>query len=348
MRLNFALLALLLAAPGFAQTSFMLAPQPGTSRTKTIERHEQFALDELEVFIDGKDMAKAFHSLDFYVDNHLQLEVRDTYQEVAGGKLQVLERRFERLELGSKHTLSSASLAPGVEALTPGTSPLEKRTVTFRRGGDGQLVVKASDGSAMLDPHWSGGLRAELDATAFLPIVPVEPNARWKVDPALAGAIFAPCGDLHFRTPKGAAGSPGAAASLAPLGSLDVDSFEGLIEARFEGVSQRLGQRVARIHLELKIRAKRDLSARAVDFVPRFPAPVRFEPGRLEASSFFEGTGLLQWNLDTQVLESLELTGEGGVTILQTGQLETGALVQELRQKLGLVGPQSLSITCRD
>jgi len=339
------ILALLLAsgtdAP-WAQERLVLDPAAGTRRTKTIERHETLTLDQLEVTLDGRDVSRVFRTLDFAVENRLELRVRDEYKDVVDGRLTALERSFEELRLSSTQELYSRTPGSGEPRSVEATSPLEKRRLGFVREGSGAPRVEPVDGGPALEPALTRGLKMELDATAFLPKLPVMPEDRWQVDPSLVGPLLSPCGELHFTTAGTDAGP------LAPFGTDPAERYEGEVRARFEGVVESLGRRLARIVLEVRLTGTRELGPDEAAFRPAFPGPAGLVPTRHLLRTRFEGTGLMEWNLTANVLETFELTGEGGVSLLFEGVLSSGALEQQWRQETGLVGSRTLSITCRN
>ena len=329
------------AAAG-SQERLVLDPAPGTQRTKEIERTETLALDRLEVTIDGRDVSQAFRTLDFAVANRLALRVRDTYREVVDGRLTALERSFEGLRLTSTQELYSRTPGSGEPLQLEAKSPLEKRRLGFVRDASGTPRIEPLDDGPALAPALTRGLQMELDATAFLPRLPVVPEDRWQVDPALVGPLLSPCGELHF-TATGTDPGP-----LAPLGTAAAERYEGEVRARFEGVVESLGSRLARIVLEVRLTGERELGADGEAFRPSFPAPAGLVSSRSLLRTHFEGTGLLEWNLTENVLETLELSGEGGVSVLFEGVLSSGPLEQQWRQETELVGPRTLAITCRN
>jgi hypothetical protein len=340
----------LLAAPA-GQITPALAPQPGTKRTKLIERHERFFLNELEVSIDGVDLGARFAQLDFLVDNKLELAVTDTYRTVSGDRVSTVARRFDELRLTTRQSLSARSLSAPLESEIRGSSPLQGRTVVFDRLVDGSLDVHLEEETqtpgSLEGEEWAHGLQPDLDFTAFLPPTPIEEGDRWKVDPAGLTSVFVPGGDLQFRPDPDSSTTSGGTVSLdaASLENI-LEAFEGTVNALFESVVERSGERIARFQLELRIESGRDLSGQGDVFRPAFPDSVGFEPATLALRYRFEGSGILEWNLDLGVLERLEIKGEGAVSIAQTGLITTGGLEQELKQDLSLSGPQTLSVVC--
>lgn len=340
----------LLAAPA-GQVTVALGPQSGTKRTKVIERHERFSLSELEISIDGVNLEARFAQLDFLLDNKLELAVTDTYRGISGDRVSSVARRFDKLRLTTRQSLSARSLPSPQKTKIQGSSPLQGRTVVFDRLANGSLDVHLEEGTqapgSLKGEEWAHGLQADLDFTAFLPPTPVEKGDRWKVDPASLTSVFVPGGDLHFHSDPDSSTTLGGAVSLdAP--SLDniLEAFEGTVNAHLESVVERSGERVARIQLELRIESARDLSGRSDVFRPVFPDSIEFEPATLAARYRFEGSGILEWNLDVRVLEQLDIEGQGAVTIAQTGLVKIGDLEQELKQDLSLSGPQTLSVVC--
>ena len=337
---------------GVQERTLALAPQPGTERRKTIERHDEFELTEIEVTIGENDMESSFQKFDFLLDNKLSIEVRDLYRVVEKNTVERIERRFERAELETSFYLDAGSLLAPQEREQRAQSPIEKKSVAFTRQGAEVFAAEAIEDAESapfgrreraLLPH----LEADLDFTAFLPKVPVEEGQSWQSDPGLLGPVFAPGGELGFAPGEGSSGlgslTDGAASGSFGGGFRD---FSGDVNVFFESISERDGQRIARLQIRLDVQAEKDVSKNSQGAADAFPPPLELRLSRFECTYRFDGTASLEWNLDARALESLEIRGEGQLSILQEGELATDKLVQTLRQRIVLSGPQKLMVRC--
>ena len=246
------------------------------------------------------------------VSGRLALRFGDEVREVEGARSVLFRRVLESAALKVEMKLSAQNAAPRTLTLD-GTSPLVNVGVVFRRiaGQDAWgRIYDAQEVSEEFLPR----LDPDLDLTAFLPSEPVATGARWSVPPERLRPVFAFGGHVPLRFGKNddALLVRTAAVGLGgPLVEVFGGTTAGKVEARLESVDGGL----ARIALELDVRAERDQTA--LHRTKLSPAErldgVEVQNAKLTWS--FRGTGQLTWNVAEGRCQALSLTGSETVAL---------------------------------
>jgi hypothetical protein len=267
------------------------------------------------------------------ISGRYALRFADELREVEGARAALFRRVLESAALKVEMKLQAQNAAPRTLTLD-GTSPLVNAGVVFRRiaGEDAWgRIYDAQEVSEEFLPR----LDPDLDLTAFLPPDPVAVGAAWSVPPERLGSVFAYGGlvPLRFGKNDDALLVRTAAVGLGgPLAEVFGGSITGQVEAKLRDVEGPL----ARIALELDVRAERDQTA--LHRAKLSPAErldgVEMQSARLTWS--FRGTGLLTWNVAEGRCGSLSLTGAETVALATDMTRPDGPVGSELELSGGL------------
>jgi len=212
---------------------------------------------------------------------------------------------------------------------------------TRRDGGDGYDVAfeKAEGDERLLD-----GLSEDMDLRVFLPTEDVEEGAQWKVRPIALKDVLAPGGALGMGATEDDADW---VEMVSFFDGVDLDKLaesvlDGDVTCTFTGTRDGEAGKLAVIEILVEIDSVTDLSGLLRDLIEELaddaPSDLELPTADLELS--MEGTGLLEWNLDTGRFQHFEVNvdtavvfhlvaeGEGesvDATIGFSGTVEMGA-----------------------
>jgi hypothetical protein len=252
-------------------------------------------------------------------DQEEEVVFRDEVLEVEDGRATHLRRHFERIESLLVQTVRRAGAA-AQSSREVGESPLADRSVLFRFDPElaryaADFAEEASDAGER-DRAGEARLLAPLEARAdlswFLPPGPVEPGARWSIEPKTFVLLSSPSGELSLRIDG--------REEPRELGRLFHEHLEGSIEARFDGLRSSEQGEAAVIHVSAALDTEFELGAE----------PDARAPGdRYRFHFVLEGD--LEWDQATGRARGIELAGPATLWLETRRRLEDFDLLTRQR-----------------
>ncbi|MCC6406484.1 MAG: hypothetical protein IT453_04925 [Planctomycetes bacterium] len=313
MNTNRLLFAAALVAPlaAFAPQLERIAfkPAAGTSLSKTFEVKQSFTMEEAEIKVNGSIQQKP-QDAEMSMSMQTSVALTDVYAAIDGGRVTRLERKYDALTGTGNMTMDMGAFGNSSRDLKL-ESELEGQTVVFEWDAEKRTYVPrfgAKEGaSELLIP-----LVEDFDLRGFVPAEGVEVGAVWKVDVVALRNVLAP-GTGHSLRPE-----RGSAERMTDMVQQNMDFaalFEGsaarTLEARFEGLREAGGRRLAVIALSGKVHAQHDATEEARKGItqPTGGGDSVPEIQKVTVDVQIELRGELEWDLDGGHARSLRLNG---------------------------------------
>ncbi len=295
-------------------------PSPDASVTKVFTVSGEYALDSIDLIVNGQDVAGMIPDIEVNLKQETKIEVTDIAKKVAEGRPLELLRTFEALSGEMNMNISPA------EAEMPeftSASELEGKTVLFKWNEEKQEYERSyPDGDG--DAELLEGLEEDMDLRVFLPSSDVSEGDTWTVELADLQHVIAPGGNLR----------------LLPVGQeIDVESMkpfeeifgdfgkkigellEGECTCTYKGTHDEGGARVAEIDIDVELATTLDLAEvlnkaiRAAIEQQGVGEQVDISVDAADLNLDFEGTGSLLWNLDAGRMHAFQLGGDATIAI---------------------------------
>jgi hypothetical protein len=283
------------------------APQEGTQLARTWESRIELELDELEATVYGYKIDQRALGMEMKLELERHLEVTDTLGALQQGRPERVERSFATAHARTKLRVGAAGREDNLKL--EGDSPLVGEKVVFEREGDGWKLGFGADSTG--DEALLEGLEQDLDLTALLPDHSVEIGTSWKPEAGALDVLLRPGGSLKLELD--ASGDKINGAEILRLSpDLLFGSCEGHVKGTLVSVENQSGARLARIRLEIDVRAKQDLAAiarQAFEDANDFRGPT-VEMQEVTDELAWKAEGELVWDLAAGHLRSASVDGE--------------------------------------
>lgn len=306
----FATLALASASPqDGAAESLRFDVAPGTVLHRDLTVRHEIQLDGV-VYTRG-DATPTRQDVPGWMSTFMKVVADDTVGEVAGGRPTKLRRRWGPCGGEGTLTLNPVAGRPKFEDRAVLSSPLRDRRVDFtwvEAEGDWARLWVRDDA----EEFWLADMRGDMDGLGLLPAEAVAPGAEWDVPLEALAALLAPGGN-HLITPRttnifGRTIEVGIGGDYAEVIGPDLTGFA---RARFEGVREEGGERVAAIALE--VQGLRSIADRTNLWRLSAPPEEKNEVAHLVSALVeygLDAKGEALWNLDRGHLHSVKLAGD--------------------------------------
>lgn len=277
----------------------VFAPEEGTTLKRSFEAQADYEPAELSVTLDGNEL-EVEQQVPVTLHFVERIVVRDAIEGVEDGRPTELVRTF--LELAQDYTFSSE----GEDGEQSATSELEQRSVRFSWDAEEEdYSVEVADDGDELDEDLLEYLREDMDLRGLLPEGEVAEGDEWEFDPTVYVAFMWPSGLLDFRTADEELDEVG-----RDMNAETMERIEGTAKARFAGVREEDGVRVAVLEIELDIEtgasAQRETEQGTID---------------IELTIERELEGEILWDLENDHLVSAELEGSSTRSNTRSGTL---------------------------
>ncbi|HVS19987.1 MAG TPA: hypothetical protein VMT18_15385 [Planctomycetota bacterium] len=334
----------LLAPQGGEAESLRFDVRPGTVlRRELVVRHE--------IQLDGVTNTRGNEALtrqdvSGWMSTWLKVAVDDTVGEVADGRPLALRRRWVDLGGTGTLTLNPAQGRPKFEDRAVLSSPLRDRQVDFtwiEAEGDWARLWVRDDA----EEFWLAEMRGDMDGLGLIPADPVAPGAEWDVPIEGLRGLLAPGGN-HLITPRttnlfGRNIEVGVGGDYSEvLGP----ALAGVARARFEGVREEGGERLA--VLRLTVQTLSSIADRTDLWRLSAPPEERNEVSHLRGALLeyeLEAQGEVLWNLDRGHLHAARLSGDERYMISVNKQSGPVAEPFEISQQSSFRGRVELTYT---
>lgn len=300
------LLALLSLDSGREEIAFRVAAD--TTLVRTLESSYSMQLESMTFVMDGEEVpADELGEVDIKIEHGENYVVTDAFEAVAGGRPVRLRRTFD--ELGGRESSSFSSEEGDSSDSSDYESALEGKTVVFTWNDESEAFDAAFAPGVEGDRELLADLDEDMDLRRFLPAGPISEGESWSIDPLAFAAVLDPGGDLGLEIESAEEAEPDAGDSdkEAQLRA----NLAGTIRATFTGTREEDGARAAVIALacENSTWAESPIDAGEIQEGAK-------GTDRIEARFHLEGE--LRWDLVHGHALSFELSGENGLTTIQT------------------------------
>jgi len=229
-----------------------------------------------------------------------------------------------------------------------GSSALEGEPVVFTWDGDADdykvAFAEGSDGDADL----LEGLTEDLDFRTILPPNDVSAGDTWTVDPNAIRAVLAPGGNVKL-TPDDESGEMGMGGGGPMSTAQFLQNLEGDVTAKFTGVEDDDGAKIAVIELDIDVSSAMDLTSWFSDLMEKQEMPegidVQIDVESFDSEYLFEGKGELRWNMTTGIVHSLEVTGDVTQSNDTAMKMSFNGTDQNMEQSMEFSGTQTITLT---
>lgn len=282
------------------------APQAGAQLVRTWESRVELELSKWEMDLDDQSMDALASGFTMRLEHTRQLELTDLLDKVSDARPERVKRTFAKADAAAKLTLGSNNGGESSRKFE-GKSPLVGETVVFERDGDAWKVA----GRPAVGEKLLADLEQDLDLAAWLPPRAVAVGARWEVDARAVDALLRPGGALKLAL-DASGDAIGGAEILGVSPDLLIGPFAGVVRAKLMAVEERGGARLARIELDLDVRAKKDLTeiARDADDAEQEAVGGQTEVREAIDELHWVADGELVWDLSAGRMRSLEVDGD--------------------------------------
>ena len=329
-RLALASLALLSLGSSFAREEIAFRVRADTTLERSLKNHYSMQLESMAFTMNGEEVpADAFGEVDIQIEHSEDYVVTDAFEAVADGRPQRLRRTFD--ELAGKESSSFSSDGEGGSDDSGYESALEGKTVVFTWNDEAERFDASFADGTDGDEALLAELDEDMDLRRLLPTGPVSEGDSWSVEPGAFACILDPGGDLGLEETEGE--KQDTSVQDAALRA----NLAGTITATYKGQREEDGVKQAVIALEVdtNTHAEQNLGPQEV------PEGAN-GTGRVEVRFLLEGE--LCWDLEHGHALSFELSGENGLTTIQTitGDFDGESL--EHVQTMVFVGETSFSM----
>jgi len=303
-RLALAPLAFLALGSSFSREEIVFRVKADTTLERSLKNQYSMELESMAFTMNGEELpADAFGEVDIRIEHSETYLVTDAFEAVAEGRPQRLRRTFE--ELGGKESSSFSSEGEGGSDDSGYESALEGKTVVFTWNDEAERFDAAFAAGTEGDEALLAELDEDMDLRRLLPTGSVSEGDSWSVEPGAFACILDPGGDLGLEDPKGE--QQDTSVQDAALRA----NLAGTITATYKGQRDEDGvkQAVIALAVDTNTHAEQDLGP---EEVPEGTSGT----GRVEVRFLLEGE--LHWDLEHGHALSFELSGENGLTTIQT------------------------------
>lgn len=301
-RLVFVPLALLLGTSSVREREEIVFRVPAdTTLERSLKSTYSMQLESMAFTMNGEEVpADAFGEVDIQIEHSEAFVVSDAFEAVADGRPQRLRRTFE--ELGGKESSSYSSEGEDASDDSNYESELEGKTVVFTWNEDSESFDAAFAEGTEGDEDLLAELDEDMDLRRLLPAGPVSEGDSWSIEPDAFASILDPGGDLALEDEESEE------QDTSDQDAALRENVAGTIRATYRAREED-GVAVIALEVDTNSHAEHELGA---DEVPEGASGT----GRVEVSFLLEGE--LRWDLGHGHALSFELSGESGLTAIQT------------------------------
>lgn len=321
--------ALLALGSSLVRDEIVFRVPADTTLERKLKSLYSMQLESMAFTMNGEEVpADAFGAVDVQIEHSEVYVVSDAFEAVADGRPQRLRRTFE--ELGGKESSSYSSEDEDASDESDYESALEGKTVVFTWNEEEERFDAAFAEGTEGDEALLAELDEDMDLRRLLPAGPVAEGDSWSIEPDAFASILDPGGDLGLEAEEGE--EEDTSAQDAALR----ENVTGTIRATYEGQREEDGVAVIALEVDTNSHAEHDLGA---EELPEGTSGT----GRVEVRFLLEGE--LRWDLVHGHALSFELSGESGLTAIQTIQGDFEGESLEHVQTMVFSGETSFSMS---
>jgi hypothetical protein len=325
------------------------APAEGSSSVKTFENKGEFTLDNMSMTMNGNEMPSM--EVDMTVSSDQKVVVTDEYVSNRDGSPKKLKRRFDDLanDTAVAFKMEMMGQSQNNDKNIKSKSELSGKTVVFTWDDESKEYKRA------FEPAEEGGdllekLDEDMDLRALLPQSEVKAGDEWDIDVKSLVTILAPGGNMQFKPEGEEADDDMGMGNMAGMGSMSdflSEMLEGEAKGKFEGERDADGQKLAVIHVSIKIKSAKDMTEIVAEQMKKGKTPPGVESMSFDSMDIefeLEGEGELLWDLSKGRAHSFELSGPAHMNMDMAMKLTAGGQSLSLEQSMQMSGTTNLSV----
>jgi hypothetical protein len=278
-----------------------------------------------------------------------KIVVTDDYVANRESAPKKLKRRFD--EIGSDVTMSMKMEVMGEshdqDKTSKSKSPLVGKTVTFTWDGDAKEYKKAFD-PASDNTDVLKGLKEDMDLRVLLPENEVKEGDEWDVNVKSLAGVLGPGGDLALvPEDKDSSGMDmGMSGGMSSMSEMLGEMLEGDAKAKFTGMRDVGGAKMAVIKLTVKIASSKDMTDIVKEAMKKqkLPQDMEMKFDHMDVDLKIEGEGELVWDIAAGHAHSFEMSGPVHVNMDMSMKITPpGQGAMSIEQRMELSGTSNLS-----
>lgn len=306
--------ALLALSPVEDELSFH--PVEGLSLTKTFSFEFDFALDDVQMLVDGQDMGGMIAGQIPEVQMANTMTVVDTYNTMGEGRPLQLTRLFEELLW---------EYDAGEESGSESVDDLEGQEVRFAWDEDqGIYVVSVVDEEAEVDEEILNSLGEDMDLRGILPDGPVSEGDTWELSGERVWTVLMPGMDLAKSMDS--ADVPAEAQPVMDFFRDQIDRFaEGFrFQCEYMGSREEGDTMVGVIAITVESTLEIDMVPMIEDMLAQNEMPIEPNIDYADIELELSGSGELLWNLRAGHVQHFELESDVAFFIDASASFDAG------------------------
>ncbi len=325
------------------------APAEGSSSVKTFENKGEFTLDNMSMTMNGNEMPSM--EVDMTVTSDQKIVVTDEYISNRDGSSKKLKRRFDELgnDTDVAFKMEMMGQSQNNDKNIKAKSELAGKTVIFTWDDDDKSYKRAFD-PAEENEELLAKLDEDMDLRALLPQGEVKAGDQWDIDVKSLVTVLAPGGNMQFVPESDGADDDMGMGNMAGMGSMSdwlSEMLEGEAKGKFEGERDADGQKLAVIHVSIKIKSAKDITELVSEQMKKGKTPPGVESMSFDSMDIefeMEGEGELLWDLSKGRAHSFELSGPAHMNMDMAMKLTAGGQSLSLEQSMQMSGTTNLNV----
>ena len=331
-----------LLAGGLSTADIVFSPAEGHSVTRTWTNTAQFALDDLQMSMNGQPLPMEIE-MEMDMENSTEVEVTDQYVAMADGRPGQLKRTFDSLATTGSFSMEMEMMPGGGQSQDiTASSELEGKTVMFtwdEDSGEYDVAFHESEG----DDELLEGLEEDMDLRALLPSGSVSEGDTWDIDVKELTSVMAPGGNMALVPDMDGAemGMPGMNSMGGSMSDMIGDSFEGSATGTYKGTQDIDGVTVAVIALEFDVESSNDMTEMVLEQMDEMPEEMQgmeMDIEYMDVEMDIEAEGILYWDISANHAHSMTVSGNIGMVMDMSMSMAQGGQEMQMEQTFEMSG----------
>lgn len=342
-------LALLSAGPAPQADDLAWQPEIGARVQRTIVSRHTLTAEKMEQTVNGES---TLSQRLFDLSTTVRLRATDELREAEGGRPTVVRRSYEESTFKAK-TTRSLGRQQTKDARFSGTGSVVETGVVFTWVPEEDAYGRYYDAAEGVEEALPG-LEADLSLRQLLPPTPAEVGSSWSLAPGALRFLFTTGGDTDYQLDTDTDKGLGLLRTLRCGVGMNLEQAfggeeSGEVEARWLGIEEVDGKRLALIDLTFDVLLSNDVRDRAATGMSISEVASGFGVESAHIDLALEGGGRLRWDLDAGRLhDTVDVKATERVTVLLALERarEEGEEPDRNAQTLVMTGLLTQSITC--
>lgn len=337
-----------LVALSLPATEITFAPAEGLSVARKFTSHQQMALGDLQMSMNGQPMPMEI-KMEMDMDSTSEVEVTDQFVAMGEGQPQKLLRTFDAIGQTGSFAMEMELMPNGGQEMDiTASSELEGKSVSFvwdEEAEEYEAAWHESEGDdALLED-----LTEDMDLRALLPSGSVSEGDTWEIDVKTLTSVLAPGGDMKLvpELEEDAQQFPGPQSGMGGgFGEMLGESIEGTASGEFKGLQDLDGVNVAAIAIKLDIESSNDMTEQVVKQMEEMKEQIgEAKVEYMDVELDIEAEGTLYWNMDAGHAHMFELSGTIGMVMDTAMKMSPSGQEMRIEQMFEMAGTFDTNMT---